>query len=192
MVNVKRAPVTPRLVHEVSAVCAGVAASDREAETATDVGRLGARETFEQAEAELLGHALAAVLDGDLELSASCQGRQRDRLRAVAHGVAEQVGDDAVEHERSAKTARSSGTSHPDACAGRHRFGGDLRQDASRARAAPGLTLIPRASRRERSSSSSSSRRRRSPCSTPTRNSSLRKLPSQLVASRSSKVVRTP
>ena len=69
MVKVKRAPRGAGLVDEVSAVRAGVGAGDREAEPAADVRRLGARETFEQAGADLLGHALAAVLDGDSEIS---------------------------------------------------------------------------------------------------------------------------
>src|SRR5436190_15782341 len=87
------------LVDEVSAVRSRIRARDREAQ-AGSVGVVAALEAVEETGPQILRNTAPAILDSDTNMPVALLGGDDDRRLAVAHGVHEQVGDDAVEHER--------------------------------------------------------------------------------------------
>src|SRR4029077_3215533 len=92
-------PGVGRLVDEVSAVRLRVRARDREAET---VARLAAAtgEAVEDPPLELLRNTGTGVLDGDAQMPVALLRADPDRRGAVGDRVRDEVGDDALEHER--------------------------------------------------------------------------------------------
>src|SRR5579884_2174056 len=86
------------LVDEVAAVGVRVRLRDREPE-ARAVAGVAALEALEQAGDELLGDALAGVLDDDAEVAVAVIGADDDRRLAVAERIREQIRQDPLERE---------------------------------------------------------------------------------------------
>ena len=99
---------------------------------------VAAFEAVEESRAQILGNARAAILDGDPDMPVALLGGNDDRRLAVAHRVDEQVGHDAVEHERVGDHREVGRHVDLHSCAGRDVVRRDLREDAAAARAASG------------------------------------------------------
>src|SRR5581483_9964950 len=90
----------PRVVDDVAAVRARVGARDRQAETAPLAGVAAPLEPLEQPLAQLRRDALAVIAHADAYAAVRPRGAERDGRLAVAMGVQEEIGDDALDRGR--------------------------------------------------------------------------------------------